>query len=98
MADTFKSVKLSIIAKAFACAHHYAGTAGSLEDRKRFHHVARLIWDACGEGQPMPLRLPDNLTDLVDAGETLGIDLWAKRGTANETDGSSESTPEAKAK
>jgi hypothetical protein len=71
MSDTFKSVKVSVIAKAFACAHHYAGTAASLEDRARFRHVAKLIWDACGEQSMMPLTLPENLKPLVDAGERL---------------------------
>ena len=46
--EMFKSVKVSAIAKAFACAHHYSHSAGSNEDRYRFCHVAKLIWDACG--------------------------------------------------
>jgi hypothetical protein len=68
--STFRSVKTSEIAKAFACAHHYAQTAGSNEDRARFRHVARLIWDACGESAMMPRILPDNLRILVDASES----------------------------
>jgi hypothetical protein len=69
--EMFKSVKVSAIAKAFACAHHYSHSAGSNEDRYRFCHVAKLIWDACGETEPYPAQLPDNLRTLIDAGDSL---------------------------
>jgi hypothetical protein len=69
MSETFKSVKVSKIAKAFACAHSYAQTAHSGGDRARFRHVAKLIWDACGEEKPMPEHLPANLDRLVDKKE-----------------------------
>jgi hypothetical protein len=67
--DTYKSVKVSVIARAFACAHHYSQNAGSNDDRARFRHIARLIWDACGEESSMPHVLPANLKVLIDAGE-----------------------------
>jgi hypothetical protein len=67
--DTFRSVKVSEIAKAFASAHHYSQTAGSLDDRARFRRIAKLIWDALGEETLMPHVLPENLKVLVDAGE-----------------------------
>lgn len=66
MPDTFKSVSLSKIATAFASAHHFADHAGCLADRVRFLHVARQIWDACGEEKPMPNELPENLKKLID--------------------------------
>jgi hypothetical protein len=67
MSDTFKPVKLSKIAKAFSCAHQYAEHGESRQDRARFRHVAKLIWDACGEELPMPEELPENLRTLADA-------------------------------
>ena len=73
MSDTFKSVKVSKLARAFASAHHYAGTAGSNEDRARFRHVAKLIWESCGEDTEMPRFLPENLKALVEAGETTEV-------------------------
>lgn len=84
MADTFKSVKFSTIATAFALAHRYADKAETRAETLRFREVARLIWDACGESGPMPGVLPANLQALTVP--------------ANEVDRSRSASPEAQTK
>ena len=70
MSDSFESVRLSTIATAFAMAHRYAAEGATNQERARFRAVAKLIWDACGEQQPMPNVLPANLAALGTANET----------------------------
>ena len=64
--ETFKSLKVSRIAAAFALAHRYSLTAPSPVDRKRFRQIAKIIWDACGEEKTMPVSLPENLAIMAD--------------------------------